>query len=695
MEDKEFKEKFLSENYTTIVVELPESIYKPEIWDKAYKDVTSLSSLTGKSIKIDSTYVNKSISDVAESFGGYVYSNVPNYSHSKILIHENNYTSIVEELKSLGFSVRDNEFFKASLNESRTAIGIPYTYPNPSGFDFSELTGNGRTIAIIDSGIDTTHPDLRNVIFWNDTTFERKDCCTDEYGHGTHVVSIAAGSGAASSDKYKGVAPNAKLKIWKVFVGVRVDSDWVAEAIRQAVKEGADVISLSLAYPFLGFPTADDCSGTTTKTDIKAVYDNIIDALNHNITVVASAGNSGPQFGTVKFPACMDAVIAVGATLKKNSPYYDVNIGSFTPNIDTARVNVSVNVLYQNLSWNGSWESWKGDWSGRYQIFIPTSWPATIKFEMQGEHKHRECYSSESKWLDNFGDMEFIYSGAIGVNIFVNPFHNSGICPFDFIGWYDTYFIPYNGETIYVNMFPTFSNSVEGFVTYYSSRGPPPQNPNLIKPEITAPGELICAANSSQISDYIGLYGEAICDNNAYRAWSGASQAVAHVAGLVALLKEANPEATVNDIRNALIHADEKILNGNPDMTEGYGRVSISKAAAAVGECYANSPKLTLNPSSISGHDLVEAQIYSERCYFINAEVRENSCSGPIKCSCMLVNSNCVCHFFAPYNNGIYVYYACIKDVNNSRTLSASNTLRVTTPYYGKGGCGGGRNFCR
>lgn len=84
--------------------------------------------------------------------------------------------------------------------------------------------GSGITIGIIDTGIDASHPDLQGkVIGWVDFV-NGKTTPYDDNGHGTHVASIAAGTGAASNGKYKGMAPGAKL------VGIKVLNGQEAEA---------------------------------------------------------------------------------------------------------------------------------------------------------------------------------------------------------------------------------------------------------------------------------------------------------------------------------------------------------------------------------------------------------------------------------------------------------------------------------
>ena len=108
------------------------------------------------------------------------------------------------------------------------------------------LTGTGVTVAVLDTGVDATHPDLAGRVA-EARNFSETPEATDTVGHGTHVASIIAGSGAASDGRYRGVAPDATLLIGKV-----CESDWLrrlGDPRRHAVGRGeqrAAVINMSL-----------------------------------------------------------------------------------------------------------------------------------------------------------------------------------------------------------------------------------------------------------------------------------------------------------------------------------------------------------------------------------------------------------------------------------------------------------------
>ena len=97
---------------------------------------------------------------------------------------------------------------KLELDGSVPQIGAPAAWA--AGY-----TGTGTTAAVLDSGIDVDHPDFAGRLA-EVRNFTAAPDANDTYGHGTHVASILAGSGAASGGTYRGVAPDARLLVGKV-----------------------------------------------------------------------------------------------------------------------------------------------------------------------------------------------------------------------------------------------------------------------------------------------------------------------------------------------------------------------------------------------------------------------------------------------------------------------------------------------
>jgi thermitase len=163
---------------------------------------------------------------------------------------------------------------------------------------WEETKGEGESIiAVIDTGVDMEHPDIKNKIKSRGKDFVNgDDDATDDNGHGTHVAGIAAAD-TNNSEGIAGVSWNCKVLPVKVMDqdGTGYDSD-VADGIRWAADNGADVISLSLGQ---------DTPSMTLELALEYAYDK-------NVVIVAAAGNEG---GAVYYPAAYDEYcLAVAAT---------------------------------------------------------------------------------------------------------------------------------------------------------------------------------------------------------------------------------------------------------------------------------------------------------------------------------------------------------------------------------------------
>ncbi|MBA2949048.1 S8 family peptidase [Streptomyces himalayensis] len=175
---------------------------------------------------------------------------------------------------------------KASLDKSVPQIGAPKAWA--AGYD-----GKGVKIAVLDTGIDATHPDLKDQVI-AEKNFSTSADALDRFGHGTHVASIAAGTGAKGGGTYKGVAPGAKLLNGKVLgddSGILAGMEWAAE-------QGAQVVNLSLGGP--DTPAIDPLEAEINKLSAEK-----------GILFAVAAGNSGPN--SLGSPGSADAALTVGA----------------------------------------------------------------------------------------------------------------------------------------------------------------------------------------------------------------------------------------------------------------------------------------------------------------------------------------------------------------------------------------------
>ncbi|WP_255545296.1 S8 family serine peptidase, partial [Micromonospora parastrephiae] len=128
---------------------------------------------------------------------------------------------------------------RPTLEHSVPQIGAPAAWA--AGRD-----GKGVTVAVLDTGVDATHPDLAGRIA-EAQDFSGSGSARDGHGHGTHVAATIAGSGAASAGLRKGVAPGARLLVGKVLDdGGSGSSSAIIAGMEWAAHSGAKVVSMSL-----------------------------------------------------------------------------------------------------------------------------------------------------------------------------------------------------------------------------------------------------------------------------------------------------------------------------------------------------------------------------------------------------------------------------------------------------------------
>ncbi|WP_344679061.1 S8 family serine peptidase [Saccharopolyspora taberi] len=181
----------------------------------------------------------------------------------------------------------------ANLDRSAAQIGAPQAWQ-------SGLTGEGTTVAVLDTGVDQTHPDLADREA-GERNFTDSADAADHYGHGTHVASTVAGTGAFSQGKYRGIAHGSKLLDGKVLndSGAGQES-WIIAGMEWAAEQKADVVNLSLG------------GGDTPEVDPLEEAVNRLSASSGSLFVIA-AGNSGPSPESVGSPGSADAALTVGA----------------------------------------------------------------------------------------------------------------------------------------------------------------------------------------------------------------------------------------------------------------------------------------------------------------------------------------------------------------------------------------------
>lgn len=208
----------------------------------------------------------------------------------------------------------------------------------------SKYNGSNVIVAVLDTGIDPTHPDLDDQDD-NETTNESKIIngvsfvemepfyLGDFNGHGTYVAGIIAGTGNASGGAYRGVAPGALLMNVKVLSSTGDGYwSWIISGIEYAVTHGADIIAMCFSGP--GYPNDPLCLAIDA-------------AVSQGVLVIAATGDDGPSYSSIGAPGMAYSAVTIGnydqfrGTLAQNSsrgPIMDLRTG---PDLIAAGVNIA------------------------------------------------------------------------------------------------------------------------------------------------------------------------------------------------------------------------------------------------------------------------------------------------------------------------------------------------------------------
>ncbi len=190
---------------------------------------------------------------------------------------------------------------------------------------WSTTEGKGITIAVIDTGVDGGVSDLAGAVTGGvdfsglgASNGEKPVGDATERNHGTMVASLAAGRGTSGGAGLIGVAPQANILSISIGFGAAATNsdDQIAEAVTWAVDHGANVINMSLTRNTLAWPESWD----------KA----FLYAMQHNVVVVAAAGNRGSGTDEVGAPATMPGVLTVAGVDRNENASVDASAQGIT-----------------------------------------------------------------------------------------------------------------------------------------------------------------------------------------------------------------------------------------------------------------------------------------------------------------------------------------------------------------------------
>lgn len=221
------------------------------------------------------------------------------------------------------------------------------TDSRPSDWDLSAIDahrawnlgdGTGVVVAVLDTGVSATHPDLAGRVLSGWNVLANSDNTTDDAGHGTFVAGLIGGHDAGGAAS--GVAPGVSILPVKILdsSGTGSTASFVA-GINYAVQAGARIINIS-------------ASGTT---DSPALDDALTNAEAHGVLVVASAGNDASE--ATLYPAAASTVLAVTATDVNNAL---ASFSSYGPSIDLAAPGVNITSSWWNAEKGNSYMTASG-----------------------------------------------------------------------------------------------------------------------------------------------------------------------------------------------------------------------------------------------------------------------------------------------------------------------------------------------
>ncbi len=441
---------------------------------------------------------------------------------------------------------------------------------NDYGYD-----GSGVRIAVLDSGLDTTHNDIPAPVASKDYSDHPNldDTIENEISeHGTHVTGSVLGRGTQSSGKYKGIAYGADL----IFLKIGNDSTGGASsaAMTSAIKAAvdsydADIINISYG----GFDAYLD---GTNEEDQAVDY-----AFSKGALVFIAAGNEADDethySGTVSANSTTDYIkVNVGeeSIISFYLNWYD---GKGTRNdLDISLYDNNKNQISSNFTKIEYNESSRGTECELIYYNNSVYESATYYLRVMNNASSNQAfhiYSLDDNVTFENADSSYTIGSpataddAIAVGSYISR-----------KTWTD-----YKGDS-----WKYIDNPTVGNISSFSSHGP--RIDGVKKPDITAPGQGIISArdkivtwpgdNDARVIDNDGTNnGEGPAD---YFVSKGTSMACPIAAGAAALLMQANPslKGDPDSIRNALFQSASN--GGTQDNTYGYGKIDVSAALSFI-----------------------------------------------------------------------------------------------------------------
>ena len=452
------------------------------------------------------------------------------------------------------------------------------------------LTGKGTKVGVIDTGIDNDHPAFAGrIITQHDFVGDRfgspgypfpepDENADDCNGHGSHVAGIIGGNDPATD--FKGVAPEVQFGSYRVFgCEGSTRSDIMLAAMERAAQDGMQVVNMSIGatYAWGDYPTSQAANRLVKR----------------GIVVTVSAGNSGSE-GQYSggAPASAEKVISVAAVgntqISLETLTYSVN-GQVAGNIGYMRGNLSADpevgksftaVLaepYNGCSVDGESPFKKDQFTGKAVLIERGGCNFSEKVENANAAgagavvivNNKDGYLTPGLGSTAFNIPVALISKGDGAKLKAE------------IDAGRTVTLAFNSSTERVRV----ANPEANLITDFSSYG---STPDLdLKPEIAAPGGNILS--TVPLDKYPG----------GYTVMSGTSMAAPHMAGAAALLLQAYPRLSPEEVKTLFMNTStRRFLDGEPDYVQRQGAGMVDIPAAYYSTVTATPPKLVLGASS-------------------------------------------------------------------------------------------------
>ncbi|AKU08200.1 S8 family serine peptidase [Haloferax gibbonsii] len=441
------------------------------------------------------------------------------------------------------------------------------------------ITGSGANVSVIDSGIDDSHPALRGqVVRWQDFVGDSSEPF-DPWGHGTHVAGTVAGR--ADAKKAVGVAPGAQL-----FGARALNADGqgsmsdVMAAMEWSAENHADVVSASLgASPFpLEYRGERGVRPNETGTaDIElyangsgvyqtnAKYDGFKPAYVYVLVEPTRVGGEQIQSDERRAEVMRNLSVTLRDPAGEN-PLRGVDAGWWF-----ADGRVPAQIAYQRFTpRNGTAIETPGNWSLDVENDHPESvsyrYRTTAYYPSNGSDQFSRYVDSLVTTTDTVAVISAGNAGLLGNRSVASPGASAG--------------------AITVGA----SRQTASDVTSFSSRGPvgfgADRRPGI---DLIAPGENVTSAYSTSQTD----------EAEPYVTRDGTSMAAPHVSGTVALLLDANPNATRADVTRVLRSTARPLPQTAP--TVGAGMLDTRSAVNETAELPPSVTTETAPPTDPDG----------------------------------------------------------------------------------------------